>query len=347
MSIGIVGYGAYVPRFRIKAEEIAAVWGGNAESVKAGLLIREKSVASVDEDTVTISVQAAKNAFARAQIPRTAIGAVFVGSESHPYAVKPSAGIVAQALGSTPHLTAADFEFACKAGTTAIQTCLGLVAGGYMDYGLAIGADTAQGAPGDALEYTTASGGAAYLIGKKKVLAEIKAFHSYTTDTPDFWRREGAPYPSHGGRFTGDPAYFKHVCSCTEALLQKIGKKPKDFDYVVFHQPNGKFPRRAAEKLGFTEEQYLPGMIVQDVGNTYSGCSPLALSHVLDKADANQTILMTSYGSGAGSDSFYIKTTKHLKAAQKLAPTTQYYIDRKEYINYTQYAKMRGKFKLE
>jgi len=59
MQTGIVGYGAYIPRFRIKVEEISKVWNTDANSIKDGLLVEEKSVPDEDEDTITISVQAA------------------------------------------------------------------------------------------------------------------------------------------------------------------------------------------------------------------------------------------------------------------------------------------------
>ena len=146
---GIVGYGANVPSYRIKVEEIAKVWGDNPDSISNGLIVNEKSVPSSDEDTATIAVTAARYALARAQIDPQDIGAVYVGSESHPYAVKPTATIVAEAIGATPDMTAADLEFACKAGTAGIQATMGLVDSGMIKYGLAIGADTSQGAPGD------------------------------------------------------------------------------------------------------------------------------------------------------------------------------------------------------
>ena len=70
-------------------------------------------------------------------------------------------------------MTAADFEFACKAGTAAIQTCMGVVSAGIAETAMAIGADTSQGAPGDALEYTAAAGGAAFVISKTDHIAVI------------------------------------------------------------------------------------------------------------------------------------------------------------------------------
>ncbi len=347
MRVGIVGYGAYVPRLRIRVEEIARVWGHDASSYRDGLGVDEKSVPSLDEDTATIAVEAARNAMRRAwEVKPNGVGAVFVGSESHPYAVKPTAATVAEALGLTPNLTAVDTEFACKAATTAIQACLGLVKADYIKYGISIGADTAQGAPRDALEYTSAAGGAAFVIGAGEgVIAEVEGTYSYTQDVPDFWRRDGANYPRHAGRFTGEPAYFEHIINCTKTLLAKMGTTPKDYDYVVFHQPNLKFPLKAARELGFDERKLHLGLLVSRLGNTYSGSSLLGLAAVLDFASPGERILLTSYGSGAGSDSFSIRVTDVIETKRELAPPVMYYLDRCEYIDYSTYARYRKLFK--
>ena len=274
------------------------------------------------------------------------IGAIYVGSESHPYAVKPSATIVAEAINATPDLTAADLEFACKAGTAGIQMTMGLVNSDMIEYGLAIGADTSQGAPGDALEYTASAGGAAYIIGKDNTLADIEETYSFTTDTPDFYRREGQDYPSHGGRFTGEPAYFKHVLSAAKGLFEKTDSKPEDYDYACFHQPNGKFYLRAGKKLGFTSEQIKQGLLTPNIGNTYSGAVPLALSNILDVAEPGDKIFVVSYGSGAGSDGFTLTVNEEIKEKRDLAPKTQDIIDRKQYVDYAVYAKFKGKIKM-
>jgi hydroxymethylglutaryl-CoA synthase len=345
MKIGIVGYGSYIPRYRITIGEIASVWGSDAEQISASLMVDEKSVPDMDEDTITISVEAARNALRRARIDEKKIGALFVGSESHPYAVKPSGTVVAEALGLSTQLLVADMEFACKAGTAGMQCCLGLVKSGEIEYGLAIGADTSQGRPGDALEYTTGAGGAAFVIGKDPAV-EIESMCSFTTDTPDFWRREGENFPRHGSRFTGEPAYFKHVISASKMLMEKTGLTAKDFDYIVLHTPNGKFPLRAAKILGFEKEKLLPGLIVTKIGNTYSAASPLALCNILDTAaKSGDRILMTSYGSGAGSDSFSLVVTDKLLEIRDLATKTNDYVNRKKYVTYGQYAKLRKKLK--
>lgn len=347
MVAGIVSYGAYVPRFRITPQEIATVWGQDGDSMSRGLGVRSKAVPGPDEDVITIAVEAARIAMARGSYDPADIGAIYVGSESHPYAVKPSATIVGEAIGATPNMTAADYEFACKAGTAAIQTCLGLVGSQFIRYGVAIGADTSQGAPGDPLEYTASAGGAAYIIGRENVIATITRTCSFTTDTPDFWRREGEKYPSHGGRFTGEPAYFKHVISCARNLLELMGSEPSDYTHAVFHQPNGKFPVSAAKKLGFSKEQIEKGLLTPIIGNTYSGAVLIGLAATLDAACPGDRILMVSYGSGAGSDAFDITVTDEIESMNRRgSDSLESMIANHKFISYATYAKYMGKIHL-
>ncbi len=343
MKVGIVGYGAYVPRFRIKSAAIARIWGVDEESVAK--LVGEKSVPGLDEDSASMAVNASRIALARAGIDPSEIGAVYIGSESHPYAVKTTSSIVAEAIGATPAMTAADLEFACKAGTAGFQVAIGLIQSGYIKYGLAIGSDTSQGRPGDALEYTAAAGCGAFIFGKDSIIATVNDFCSYTTDTPDFWRREGEDFPRHGGRFTGEPGYFNHVISATEMLLEKTGTTVKDYDYFIFHQPNAKFPILAAKKLGIEKEKLLPGLLVPKIGNTYSAAVPLGLSAVLDMAKAGEKILATSFGSGAGSDSFSITVEDGIEEKRQIGTPLQTFINNKKYLSYAEYLKHRRKIK--
>ncbi len=342
--VGIIGYGAYVPRYRITAKEIARVWAGG----KTALPIKEKAVPGLDEDVITMSIEAARNAIARAGIDPAELRAVWVGSESHPYAVKPTSTVVAEAIGASASIQAGDWEFACKAGTEAIVAAIGFVGSKMADYALAIGMDTAQGKPGDALEYTAAAGGAAYILGPaENALAVINASYSYVTDTPDFWRREYQKYPEHGVRFTGEPAYFHHITSSAKTLMETLGTTAKDYTWAVFHQPNTKFPQRAAQMLGFTPEQIAPGLLVPVIGNTYSGSSIIGLTAILDIARPGDRILLASFGSGAGSDAFDLTVTDKIAERQGKALKTQEYIARRTEIDYATYARMRGKITMK
>ncbi len=356
--VGIVSYGTYIPHYRIHVADIARAWKKEPSEVTAALGVTDKSVPGIDEDAVTIALEAGLQCVNASMRQRSDIEALFVGSESHPYAVNPTSTIVGELLGIGNHYLAADLEFACKAGTAGMQAIAGLIESGHIRYGLAIGADTAQSKPHDVLEYTSAAAGVAFLLGKERgemekkdktggLIARLLAYTSYSSDTPDFWRRDGIRYPSHAGRFTGEPAYFAHVMGAALRLASlaqgKLDIKKEDIDYCVFHMPNGKFPRDVAKRLGFTPEQLAPSLTVDHIGNPYSASSMLGLAAVLDIAKPGQKIFMVSYGSGAGSDGFLWETTAALRqfqtVRQKDNKTVREQMEKKTYVDYLGYLK--------
>lgn len=336
---GIVSYGFYIPQYRIKIDEIATQWGKNPLDVEKSLQVAEKTVSGIDEDSLTMAFEASSMALNSLSIKREQIGAVFVGSESHPYVVNPTSTILAEFLGIRGNYLALDSEFACKAATGAMISGIGLVKSKFTPYVLVCAADKAQSRPHDALEYTAASAATAFVLGNQNVILEIVDCASFSTDTPDFWRREGIRYPSHGGRFTGKPSYFYHIQNASQTLLTKAKMKPKDFKYAVFHMPNGKFPNAIATSLGFTKEQVSPSLIVSNLGNSYTASALMGLVSVLEVAKPGDAIFFASFGSGAGSDAFIFKVTKHIeKQRQNLSQK----IKDKKYIDYPTYLKYMG-----
>lgn len=336
-KVGIVGFGAYVPKYRITVETIAKVWEKDGAAIAASLGVKQKAVGSLDEDCLTMAVEASWQALQMSNISPEKIGACFVGSESFPYAVKPTSTILAEILGMKNEYFCADLQFACKAGTAGVQIVAGMIEAGLIDYGLAVGTDKSQSKPNDALEFTAGSASAAILLGndKSKWLASLDYTNSFSSDTSDFWRRNTQNTPSHAGRFTGKPAYFKHVVTGTKLFLTKLKKKPKDFSYVVFHSPNKKFPVKAGKILGFTPQQLKYSLLVEEIGNPYSASSLVSLVNVLERAGKTEKILVTSYGSGAGSDSFCLtKTNKEAKQALAASLVNPKEIDYSRYLRF-------------
>jgi hydroxymethylglutaryl-CoA synthase len=332
---GIVGYGVYTSRFRIK---------------EGGL---ERAVPFTDEDSVTAAVEAGKIALINSGIDSANVGKVYVGSESNPYAVKPIASKVAQVLklgeedGDMQGVDAVDTEFACKAATSMLKDAAALVSypGSGIKNAMVIGADNSQaaprGCPGGELDLFVGYGGAAFILGKRDVIAEIEGWYSVTSDTPDFWRRDGEPYPMHGGRFTGDPAYFKHVRKSVTKLMSRLNLKPQDVNYFVPHQPNPAFPVKVAKELGFRDEQYACSLQVNKFGNTYSGCSPVGLAAVLDVAKPEERIIVASYGSGAGSDAYLLRTTNQLLEKRKSQKVTVKSLTENPFVQFLDYTTYR------
>ncbi|UCD16619.1 MAG: hydroxymethylglutaryl-CoA synthase, partial [Candidatus Zixiibacteriota bacterium] len=153
-------------------------------------------------------------------------------------------------------------------------------------------------------------------------------------------------YPQHGGRFTGEPAYFATTTGAARGIFEMSGMTAGDFTYAVFHQPNGKFPLRVGKMLGFTKEQLEPGWLSPRLGNTYSGASPIGLTSTLDVARPGDMILMVSYGSGAGSDAFVWKVTERIDEVRDRAVRTVKLLDENlMYVDYGTYAKFRHKIR--
>jgi len=341
-GVGSVAYGTYLPQFLITTDEITKGQRGIGTGLKLGVF--SKTVADVDEDTATMAVEAAFQAINRAEIVgvnRKEIEALFVGSESHPYAVKPTGTVVMTALGLGEKMAMADIQFACKAGSQSLQVSLAMVKAGWAKAGLAIGADVAQSSPGDVLEFTTGAGAAAFIVGKTNLLARLMGTVSVASDTPDFWRREGESFPQHAGRFSGQPSYFEHMGQAIDQLLAKLKMKPEQFDYCVFHTPNGKFPQSAAEKFGFSKKQNGNSLLVKDIGNLYAGSVMLGLAGILDIAKGGERILVVSYGSGSGSDCFAWECSPDLEKRRVNFKNLVRDQIGKEFITYQQYRQRR------
>ena len=146
----------------------------------------------------------------------------------------------------------------------------------------------------------------------------------------------------------GNRLTLSTLFSATKSLMQKVGSKPEDYDYAVFHQPNGKFPVRVAKQLGFSEKQIEVGLLTPFIGNTYSGAVPLGLAAILDVAEPDARILAVAYGSGAGSDAFDITVTSEISHFNRdAAPSVKSLVENKKFLDYATYAKYRGKIRMK
>jgi len=126
--------------------------------------------------------------------------------------------------------------------------------------------------------------------------------------------------------------------------MERFNLKANDLNYFVAHQPNPAFPVRIAKELGFKDEQYLPSLQINKFGNTYSGCSPVGLAAILDVAKPEERILLTSYGSGAGSDAYLLRTTSQLvdkRKRQKVNVKFQAENPFIEYVDYQTYRRLK------
>lgn len=336
-NVGILGYGVYIPKYRIKGEEYAKAWGYFAA---AG--VREKSVPRFDEDATTMAVEAAKNAIKCAEIDPSNLGAIYVGTTSSPYSEKLLSSTLASAIGVPKNVALADFKASSKAGTTALLSCADFLRAGRGKYGLVVASDAPMGYPADAVEHAFGAASASYVLGTGAVIAELEDAHQVGFE---MWggrfRRSGEKFVSALGvtRFES-MEYEQTIAPAVKQLLQKTNLKQEDIDYVVLQQPDALYPFRVSRALGFKTEQVMPGIVASILGDVGACSTLLGLAAVLDEAKEEKRILVASYGSGTGSDALLLITRKS-KALQGKIPSVKDYFESRIYLDYITYLRWR------
>jgi hydroxymethylglutaryl-CoA synthase len=320
-AYGLVSYGHYVPTFRLDVGVLAEQWDvpGALERLYRLLGRNAMAVPALDEDVVTLGIEAAERALDGSPAGSATPRALLFGSESHPYAVKPSGVVVAEALGLTPDVFVTDLQFACKGGTAALLLATAMVAAEQVPAAVAIGADCPQSRPGSLLEASVGAGASAFVVGRTGVLATVDAVAAASSDATDFWRRDGARFPSVVGKFSAEVGYVEHSARVIATLLEATRTTPADFRHLCLHQPYESLPLAVAKRMGFDRKQVQPGVVAARIGNTYSSACLLSLCAVLDVAEPGERIMLVSFGSGAGSDGVVLTVTDEITAFRRRA----------------------------
>lgn len=291
------------------------------------LLLREKVVPGPNEDALTAGVQSLTYAIKRADIKPNEIDALFVVSESYPYAVKSSTGIAGK-VGCTNLKYGVRGEFACKPFGEFLDIGAALVDSERARYVAVTATDASQGAPGDDLEFSASFYSTSVIIGGENGIAEIKGRTSINYDFSDFIRKEGQVFPEHEGQGTS-MAYRGMILSTLKKHLEKYPEiQPESLPNKtwVIHSPNGSFPHEAlldisnyygvtlAEKvfddkgkLLRIEPRVKVSNLAPQIANGYSATVPTALCAAMEEGKIDEEILTVLYGSGAGSDVITIK----------------------------------------
>ncbi|MEK7310214.1 MAG: hydroxymethylglutaryl-CoA synthase [Planctomycetota bacterium] len=350
MQTGIVSYGTYIPKHRIDVQDIYKVWRNVTPEIFDRMSLRERAVLMPDEDSITLAVAAAQIALDRSGLKREQIGAVLFGSGTNPYATKPAATVVQDALGLRKDIIAYDIQFAGKSGTSAMITASAFVASGMADYVLAIGTDTLNRhfPPGTQMEYAASAGAFACIIGKDKLIAKLEGSVSYSSDLADYFRTEGERYIQLGGGWIGYVSSWgllEHLAPAGERLFAKLNLDPKkDFNYVAIHQGNGIQPMMGAGKLGLDMFIVMPYVLTSYIGDCGSASSLIPLAHILDNANPDERILNLSYGWGSGSDALSFVTTKDIEARRPQKDLVMSQVEDKIMLDYALASKYEYKY---
>lgn len=328
MAVGITSYGSYVPYRRLKRAAIAQVLG-----IPAGK--GERAVASFDEDSVSMAVEAARDALRIAA--GAPIDALVFATTTPPYADKLAAALVGAAVRLPAELRAADSTGSVRAGVSALLQGVDAVRGGAR-HALVAMADARLAAPEAKAERTNGDGAAAFVVGSEHVLAEVVATASLTREFLDGWRQPDEAFPhSWEERFALTQAYAPLLGAAVKAVLEKAGVQAGDLAAVVLDCPN---PRAVADvvKRAKLDASKLADPLALTVGQTGAAHAGLMLANVLGAAKPGDLVLVCVAADGA--DGVLLRVTDAI-ATRRQPRAVGRLIESKGDVGYGTYLKWR------
>jgi 3-hydroxy-3-methylglutaryl CoA synthase len=327
---GIIGFGSYVPRYRLPREVIAKEWG---QPSMGG----EKAVANHDEDSLTLAVNAATNCFADTSPAK--LDAVFFASTTSPYREKQAAATVAAVLDTGAQVRTTDFCDSLRAGTSALQAGLDALSAGAQRV-LVCAGDCRMGEPDSPAEQNCGDAGAAVLLGGDAVIAEMLGSFSISEDFHGTWRTEGQDYlHSFPGGFETKFGYAPFVTAAIQGVLKRCHLTPEQITVAVIAAPNPRAIAGVAKAVGLDAKKQIGDTLWALLGDTGTTQPLLLLAAALERAKSGDVILLASYGDG--SDAFVFKATDAI-ASYHTARSVYSQIETKRHLpSYGKYARFR------
>jgi len=335
LTVGISGYGVYIPKLRIKKEDYAKAWGSFSA---AG--IGEKSVMGFDEDVLTAAAKVSKRALESVPISADKITRFAFASTTPPYIEKLLSGTIIYSVGMSNTILSSDHITSTRAGTEAMLAAFEHVSANPKGIALVAAADAPAASMWDSIEHPLGAGAAAFVLSSEDLIAELEGHASYATEhfgerfKP---REDDLLHDLNVKKFT-EASLVSSTTRAGNALMKKLGRKPEEYQHVVIQQPDAKIPMSIGGKMLFQEPQLAAALTSKIVGDLGAASTPVSLAAALDLAKVGDKILVVSYGSGAGSDALSFKVVNDRKATIKF----QQEADRKEYIDYVKYLKLKG-----
>ncbi|MBD3185529.1 hypothetical protein GF325_01775 [Candidatus Bathyarchaeota archaeon] len=249
LDVGIDAVGFYAPKNRLNLKDLAIKRGIDPDKFKYGLLSEEIAVPGYGEDAISMAIMASKNLFLRSRLDPQDIEAIFVGSESMPYAVKSISSILSVFLNVNENALTGDTFHACAGATLGLLNAVGLINSGIIEKALVIGTDISKYPLGSPGEPTQGAGAVAMVISKHPRIARISSkFGKVSGHVNDFFRTLYSENAEVFGHYS-TAAYLNYILKAYDDFKSQVG--PFNADYYVFHAPFGKMPVKSFQKIMF------------------------------------------------------------------------------------------------
>ncbi len=330
--IGIVSYGAYLPRLRLnkKAIAMANAWMDPALLAHAK---GERAMANWDEDSVTMAVEAARDCLAGQD--RGRVGALYLASTSPPFADRQNAGIVAGALNLSEQIATLDLGASQKAATSGLLAALNAVKAGAVQTVLLAAADKRRTKAACAQEMQFGDGAAALLLGSGAVAAEFLGGHSVSVDFVDHYRGQNRAFDyTWEERWIRDEGYGKIVPPAVIRALEKTGVKPEQVAHFALPCVYGGVAAGVAKKAGIRPEAVRDNLAAV-CGETGAAHVLVMLAQALQEAVPGQILVAAGFGQGA--DVLVFRATDRVAHCVPPLGVKGYLARRKEETNYMKF----------
>ncbi|MFA5055838.1 MAG: hydroxymethylglutaryl-CoA synthase [Dehalococcoidia bacterium] len=335
--IGIVSYGAYVPIYRLKRDEIGRAWSRGSGG-------GERSVANYDEDSATMAVEAVIDCLKGFE--RETVDGLYFASTTPPYKEKQTASLVAQACDLRRHMFAADFSDSVRSGTMALRAAHDAVKSGSAKHVVVAAADMRSAQPQSGNEQEFGDGSAALLIGRENVICEIEEIFTHTDDIVDTWRNENDIFVrGWEDRFVLTEGYTRNIIEAVKGLMKKCSLKPADISKVVLYAPDARRAAEIAKPLGFDAKTQMQDAMFKQMGNTGAAFAMMILVAALEGAKPGDRIIMANYGDGA--DAILLKVTDEITKLAKRRGMKTHLASKLELSTYEKYVRFRKIMALE
>lgn len=286
---GIISYGAYVPFRRLDRADISKFFGSGGGK-------GTRSVASYDEDTTSMGVEAARVAL-RSIEPTIAVDALWFATTSPSYADKTNATTIHAALRLDRDTPAIDMNGAVRSSVGALRIALALGAGNA----LVVAGDIRTGLPASADEADGGDAASAVLVGDDSsgaVIAELIGSGTATEEFTDRWRVPGQTRSKLWEERFGEMVYVPLAIEAWNAALKDAGVEAGQIDKACVSGTHGRAVRVAAGKLGLKPEA-LADDLIATVGNAGAAQVGLGLARVLEDAKPGQLVALAVLADGA------------------------------------------------
>ncbi|NPV69563.1 MAG: hypothetical protein HPY55_02810 [Firmicutes bacterium] len=331
---GIIGWGAFIPRKRIRAADFKAAWGSFG-----GVRILEKTVPDVDDDSVTMATNAAQAAVRHAGIDAASVRAIALASSSLPYEQKHQAGTVAIALGVPGNSMGLQFAGSSKSGTEALLCALALAekTGGHA---VVAAGDRRGSSMYSPLEHAAGAAGCALVTGAGNVIAEMEGSAHFIDDIPgDRFRPAGqADLEDIEVREYTERLMLGAMTSAASGLLGKLDAEPGDFKHLCVTEPDGRLAAQVAKKLDLPEDRIAAASLARRLGDTGACSVLLGLISALEDSREGDRILAIAYGEGGGAAALAFRVLSRPSPSN-----LDEQVAGAEYIDFIEYLKLRGR----